>query len=108
MHTFKTSSGYVFKLYDSGDICRVNRRCFLPMGTLVQVLRFHSEFSRSLDVIDINTGKNCVVNCADLELVSESTTKETHQDERDGHSKGKGMVSSASSPREEDDGEGWI
>lgn len=75
MKTFVTSSGYVFKLYSKGEICKTICKCALPKGTLVKVLNFVSELSRNLEVIDVSTNKKYIVNCADLELVSEAFHK---------------------------------
>jgi hypothetical protein len=80
MQTFKASNGYVFKLYERGDICKVVTKCFVPVGTVVQVLSFKSDFSRDLIVLNTVTGKKCVVNCGDLELVSELQGEPTHDD----------------------------
>lgn len=73
MKTFRTSSGYVFKVYQRGDICKIARSDYLPVGALVKVLSMVSELSRDVMVLNLSNNKNVQVNCQDLELVKQST-----------------------------------
>lgn len=67
MRTYKTTSGYVFKMFSRGEICTV-----INTDKTVRVIECLSELTRQTEVEDVETGKKSIVNSADLELVSQS------------------------------------
>lgn len=73
MHTFKTSSGYVFTFFDKGDTCKVvaglQKTFIIPIGSIVKVLTGPDAFRRSVLVLDEKTGKQESIQCDMLELV---------------------------------------
>ena len=73
MKTFNTLSGYTFNLYEPGDICRVLSveffKPFIKPGTLVRVLTHPDDFSRSVKIINDETGVKDEVSICQLELV---------------------------------------
>lgn len=67
MRMYKTTSGYVFKMFSRGEICKV-----INTDKTVRVIECLSELTRQTEVEDVETGKKSIVNSADLELVSQS------------------------------------
>jgi hypothetical protein len=74
MKTFKVSSGYIFNLYEPGDVCRVLSVEFfktkMKAGTLVRVLTHPDDFSKAVQTINDLTGEKEEFSIHQLELVS--------------------------------------
>lgn len=76
MKTFKTSSGYVFKLWEPGErVILMEKGSLIEKGTEVEVLTSPESLSRDVMVLDPKTGKKEQFNCAALTEILGRTYK---------------------------------
>lgn len=76
MKTFTTSSGYMFKFFEIGDVCKVIKAEYFKSkfkpGTVVKCITNMETFSREMKIINELTGETDFVSIAQLELVKEA------------------------------------